>query len=180
MFCIPSRTTPQETTLGLVCTVSDAVSHTIGGEVRLSICDAKPPVQIEWLQNGSAALLQLSPDRRRASNVPPGIYTVVVTDQMENEASSTVTVQLLNIPSIVGYDVIHASGDTARDGTIRVRTRNLSAGRFLWSNGVITASHEILDVSPGVYAAIPLDESAFLHECQAAVVKPSRHSHHLS
>lgn len=175
MNCFPSRRRERDT-IGLVCTVSDAASYALGGEIRVQIHDAVHPIQINWFQNGAAALLQLSPDRRRATNVPPGVYNVIVTDDMDSEASCTVTVQLLDIPAVIGYDVTHATGDTARDGSIRVRTRGTNRSRFLWSNGVISATNELNDVAPGIYVAAPLDEHVFLHECHVASVKPSRYS----
>lgn len=174
-FRLPLRRREQET-IGLVCTVSDAASHSLGGEIRLQISDAVPPVQVDWFQNGSAALLQLSPDRRRATNVPPGMYNIVVTDATDTEASCTVTVQLIDIPAVTGYDIVHATGDTARDGAIRVLTRGTNGRRFLWSNGVVSSTEELNDVAPGTYVAIPLEDDVFLHDCQAAVVKPSRHA----
>ena len=180
MFCVPRRErhhTPAQ--VSLICTVSDAISPELGGEVRLQISDATPPVEIEWLRNGSAALLELSPDRRRASRVPPGIYEVFVVDAAQNEISCRITVQLINILSITGYEVTHATGDTARDGTIRVYTRGANVPQFLWSNGVTTYTPELNDVPPGRYFAAPLVEGrevAFLHECAPATVYPSRHA----
>lgn len=161
--------------LTLVCAVSDAVSAAVGGEIRLQIDGAIGAVAIEWMQNGQAALLQLSADRRRAANVPPGYYVVTVTDATDTEASCVVVVQLVDILAITGYEVRHASGDTARDGRIRAHLRGGTASRFLWSNGVTTTTPELHDVSPGKYVVAPLcEDHTFLHECAPAVVLPSR------
>lgn len=182
MPCLPRRTLSRDSSppFSIVCSVSDALSATNGGEVRVHIDErAALPVQIDWLRNGATALLELSPDRRRAIQIPPGVYEIVVTDRLQREAVCTVTVQLLDIPAVIGYDVTHATSDFARDGFIRVRTRNAGAPRFLWSNGVITTTPELYDVQPGVYLAAPLlekDDPVFTHECRPAIVHPSRNT----
>lgn len=169
-----------EGSISLVCSVSDAPSVAAGGEVRVDIRDARPPVQIAWLQDEAAALLKLSPDRCTAYCVPPGVYNVVVTDSLEREAQCVVTVRLITLTAVVGYDVTHATGDSARDGHLRVITRGASPQqRFLWSSGVITSTPELHDVRPGIYVAVPIGDdgaarAAFLHECAPAVIHPSR------
>ena len=179
MSCFPRNQKFSDCGLSIVCSVSDAASVSMGGEVRVQIGKAAQPVNIEWYQNNETALLQLSNDRRRAYSVPPGVYEIIVTDALQREASCTVTVQLLHVPAIVGYEVIHASGDTARDGFIRVHSRGMaSTQKFIWSSGVITSGPDLHDVQPGIYVASPMFETdpLFLHECPPATVHPSRNT----
>ena len=163
--------------IGVSCVVSHAISESLGGTIACVVHDATPPLHIEWSSDdGGSALLALSDDRLRASNVAPGVYRVYVEDADGRTAQCVTEVSLTALPTVVGYRVTHASCDAARDGKIEVLAHNLRGHKFLWTNGVITVTPELHDASPGLYTATPLHEAApfFIHACAPALVLPSR------
>lgn len=183
MACFPRRRPgANASSISLVCSVSDAPSVSVGGEIRVKITGASSPIDITWLQDDRAALLNLSVDRCLARDVPVGTYNIRVRDAKCDEAECTVSVSLITLPAVVGYKVTHATGDSARDGHLQVMTRGLNRHhqQFLWSNGIITTTPELHDVEPGTYVAVPIGDRAdqkgfvFIHECAPAVIHPSR------
>lgn len=158
--------------------VRDAISPTKGGEISC-IVNTENPVHFEWYQNGATALLRLSSDRSRAYDVPPGFYTVEVTDAYQNKVTREIAISnTFLMPVISKYDVTHASSDTARNGKITVHVEPVEDFDFLWTSGVITSAPVLNDVRPGVYSACPLnkngDSVTFIHECKPAIVNASR------
>jgi hypothetical protein len=141
---------------------SPAFTSDFGGKIRLNCPNY---FKCEWRQHGNAALLQLSEDRKLATNVPPGTYTMQA------------TVDEINVPKIVKYNVTHATSDCSRDGTIEVETSNIDYPnvKYLWSTGVITEEPLLLDVSPGMYSVTLVSEEnlpiPFFHALCPAIVK---------
>ena len=133
-------------------------------------------MQIDWMCGDVSALVDLSHDRTRASNVRPGKYSIVVRDAEGRTGQCAVDVTLAAYPTISEYNVTHASCDAARDGRVEVVAHNLRGHRFLWNNGVTTETPVLLDVPPGQYTATPLydDDPYFVHACAPATVRPSR------
>lgn len=164
--------------MSLSTTVTNALDERTGGVISFKIHDGIAPYSIEWLHDGSAALITLNEDRTIASNVPEGDYIICVTDARGEYVSHNVSVRTTSLPTIYGYCVVHATGDTARDGQLRVLIKNTDANRFLWTSGVVTQGATLHDVAPGVYTAAPLGDEGiavqFVHACEPAVVAPSR------
>lgn len=177
MFCCRGEPV-RRSALTIHTMVTDALTDSVGGTIRCEVSGGVSPVYVEWFQNGGAALLDLDAGRTEATNVPPGTYQIVARDGTQAEVTTRAVVGIAGIPSIVGYDVTHATSDTARDGMIVARTKNLRCNRFLWTSGVVTTRPELLDVRPGMYTMTPLSHDAVpilhLHVCEPAVLHASR------
>lgn len=97
----------------------------------------------------------LSHDRLQAFDLEAGDYTIdVYFLDTKERCQVRATVESARIPEIVGYDILHASSDLARDGTITALCKHLdllSDVRFLWTSHVITNEPVLHDVSPGTY-----------------------------
>lgn len=158
---------------------SPAFSSEFGGEIKIE-CDSH--INCDWKQNGSAALLQLSSDRKYARNVPPGIYEITCTSNNGECITSSVEVKQLNIPSVNKYIVYHATSDYARDGKIEVEITNISDAnvKFLWTTGVITDEPILYDVKPGTYAVTLVSRNKlpiiFYHGIMPAVVEVKKNA----
>ena len=157
--------------------------HGLNGSIRCTISEGSGQYQIHWLETSTmqSALLSLNDERLCASGVRPGDYTVSVKDVVTGAvAENNIILEVLDIPSVVGYDVTNASSDTARDGSIVARLHNLTCTRFLWTTGVITALPELNDVRPGVYTVTPMSDDSiplsFMHLSPPAVIQAFRTS----
>lgn len=177
LFCIPRRRGIKLSPISLSCVVTHAIDESgRGASVQCFVHNAVAPMHIEWMHGNESALVELSSDRTRAFNVRPGSYSITVHDSEDRSGTCFVNVQLSTFPVITGYNVTHATCDSARDGQIEVIARNLHGHRFLWNNGVTTVTPVLYDVSPGNYTATPLceDDPCFIHNCGPAIVRPSR------
>lgn len=178
MFCCRGRpyVVVQEMIMSTI--IENALDHHSGGSIQCIVQNGLPPYHIDWKQEGSAALIQLTPDRLKAINVPIGSYEISVQDSTGNRVEREVTVGVLFSPRISGYSVLDATGDTARDGKIVARVENMPKSKFLWTSGVITEGPTLYDVRPGIYSAVPISEYGetiqFIHASEPARVGSSR------
>lgn len=158
--------------------VTKALTPESGGRIKCRIENGSPPYFFEWLQGDNSALLTLSDDRSEAWRVPPGVYEIRVHDCDDNTCETRVEVMLEDLPRVVRYEVVNATSDTARDGSIVVHVTNMLCSRFLWTTGVVTNTPQLHDVRPGLYTATPLSHDdiplIFYHTCPPANVLPSR------
>lgn len=157
----------------------DSLTPEGGGSIRCVVRGGSGEYYLEWTHEGTSALLTLNEERNEASNVPPGTYDVSIRDRNTNcETSTSVTINLAKIPTVSGYAVTHASGDTARDGMIIAQLQNVQTNRYLWTSGVITSTPELLDVRPGTYTVAPMSTNNipinFFHACEPAIVHASK------
>ena len=166
--------------LAMHVNVTNALTSESGGCIECVIQDAKYPVHIEWLHEGASALLTLNDARNRAVDVPPGAYEIVARDAMGRECAAIANVRMEEVPTVLRYDIVHASSDTARDGSIVAHTEHMQATQYLWTSGVITNTPQLFDVRPGMYTVTPLRKDGlaytFYHASSPAVVHPSKHS----
>lgn len=178
--CRGARTDHGVNPLIITMQTSDAIEGVRGGEIHCLVVDAPGDVEFEWYDNeGKAALLQLSDDRSVAYEVEPGDYTVVVQDVRSGQrVASYASIAKAEIPTISGYEVLHATSDTARDGQIKARVSGMRDCRFLWTTGIVTDAPELHDAMPGKYTVTPIHrEQGFvthLHACPPAVIHMSR------
>ena len=160
-----------------------AFSNDIGGTIKIESRLETKLISCEWCHNGNAALLELSPNRTRAYNVPSGLYEIQCTLENKPPVALKVEVQQLAIPTLQNYIVTHASGDMCRDGAIEAEFVNLNeqSVQYLWTSGVRTERPVLYDVQPGVYAVTLLSSHSthlavpFYHNSQLAVVDASKH-----
>lgn len=158
-----------------------------GGQIGVAVRSGGDPRDFvfDWLDaHGKSALLTLNAERTKATDVPPGDYTIVANNRRTGwQTEYYASLALATVPSVVEYVVTHASSDTARDGAIVATMRNMDAFghdvRYLWTSGVVTQVPELKDVRPGTYTITPLsahsgEALAFMHACAPAVVRPSR------
>lgn len=153
--------------------ILSAVTDSAGGTI---VCetDAAPPVRFEWLRNNAPATLNLNAAGDTATDVPPGEYRVVVHDGHGMSYVRSIHMGRASLPTVVGYDVTHATGDTARNGTIVARIEpSTTTTRYLWTTGVVTDTPTLYDVCPGTYSVALLDVQ-FIHACECAAVYASR------
>ena len=142
---------------------------------------AKQPVKAYW--NGNCASMSQSVDTLRLTHLNPGWYSVHIVDAAG--VSSGVThafVKSIELPTINGYQVVHASSDAVRDGSVTAECAHFDASRgmFLWTNGVVTKGPVLSRVRPGKYAAIILsvadERSDCIHACAPATVDVMEHT----
>lgn len=142
--------------------------------------DARRPVRAIW--KGPHGIVRQSHDTLRATHLLPGVYSVHITDA-RGYTSGVVnaSVDAFEIPTIVGYHVKHASGDTSRDGTVAAECNHLSDAEhaiFWWTNGAKTRGRELIGVPPGQYAALLIEVNdrsvQCLHACSPATVNVSQ------
>ena len=180
----PSVLDAEECPLVVNVNTSNAVSDVVGGTIACTVENSIGSCMYEWkTADGHTALLQLSDDRSEARNVLPGVYLITVTDGADRRVSVQTRVKMIDILTVVGYKVTHATSDTARDGRIEVaikESREQScAVEYLWTTGVVTASPLLEDVRPGMYTVTPVTMGGkvnvpFIHACEPACVNPSR------
>lgn len=157
-----------------------AFSNDFGGEIKID-CDSN--INCDWRQNGSAALLQLSSDRKYAQNVPPGTYEIICTNNQGESLTSYVEVKKLNIPNVSKYTVHHATSDNSRDGKIEVEVAHIHDPNinYLWTTGVITEEPILYDVKPGIYAVTLISQNKlpilFYHGIKPAVVEVKKNQY---
>ena len=155
--------------------ITPAFSHDIGGIIELK-CDI--PVNCEWRQNNNAALVNLSADRMKATNVAAGEYEIYCSTYEHGTETIIVSAKVpkLQICVIDTYKITHASSDHARDGKIEAVISNLEVNntKYLWTSGIITDEPVLHDVQPGYYAVTLISEDrfpiAFYHGCGIARV----------
>ena len=160
--------------------VTVQVSHCIPGGPNGSItCTtySSRRVHYEWKIDGETALIQLNDDRNAAYDLKPGRYEIVASSDTAAK-NVFVDVRQVEIAAVVGYVVTHATNDSARDGSITVKTTNSEGCDFLWTNGRITNGPTLHDVQPGTYVATPVRDGVGIVHVQSvppAVVLMSRH-----
>ena len=179
-----------DSSFGIQLTVADAPNADIGGRIECHFTGETQPIHVEWisLETECAALLTLNDDRTVASKVPPGQYRVVAVDHVGSRAIGLATVRTESTPCVVGYDVVHATSDTARDGSITAVIERLDASseiRYLWTNGVVTCEPSLQDARPGLYVVTPMYADGvvampFQHTCVPAQVRPTRRPQQLA
>ena len=156
-----------------------AMSGEIGGEIKID-CDKN--IICEWRNNGNTALLELSDDRKKASNVPPGEYQIICTSQNET-ITTQVFVEQLKIPRVEEYVVEHATADNSRDGKIRVLIANIDMRnvQYLWTTGIVTDEPILYNVRPGMYAVTLVSDEQlpilFYHTIKPAVVEVKKNEY---
>jgi hypothetical protein len=150
-----------------------ALSKELGGEICIE-CDNN--ITCEWRQNGNTALLDLSNDRKKATNVPPGAYELFCTSQSGECVRTIAKVKEVIIPCIAKYTIEHASADYARDGKVTVEVTNINTEdiRYLWTTGIITDDPVLYDAKPGMYAVTLLSKEKlpvpFYHSISPALI----------
>ena len=109
------------------------------------------------------------------SNLHAGNY--VVTTRTSKETIDThFTISNSTLPIVLGYTTRNSSHETAWDGSIVANVSNVGMHTFLWSNGEITITPELNNVSAGCYSVCILDEANrivnFVHASGPAWIKP--------
>lgn len=150
------------------------ISDRLGGEIACSVKGAFEPLEYIWSPS-----VQHSESGDTAYNVSPGSYVLTVTDANDQSVRLSIEVEPAAVPAVTSYSVVHATSDTARDGTIVATVRDAPLHcKFLWTSGVVTQTPTLHDVRPGTYTATPLlRDSApvcFVHDCHPAVVLSGR------
>lgn len=160
-----------------------AFSHELGGEIQI---ECETHITCDWKQNGNAALIELSNDRKHAKNVPPGVYEVICTSERGESITNKIELKQLNIPCVDKYIVEHASGDYARDGLVQVEIANINYSdvEYLWTTGVVTTEPILHDVRPGMYAVTLISKDKlpilFYHPISPAIVEVKKNLYVIS
>lgn len=181
MWCTRGISTQEDThaNMHLACHVRDAMSDIVGGVVKCVVHGDFRVDRVEWTYEHDAPRIRFSENRLEAFDVPPGAYTVCAFDATNASIVAQLVVEWMNIPTVVGYTVTHATQDTSRDGEIMAVVRNTDDKQvqYLWTGGIITDEPILKDARPGTYTATPIHagNAMFLHACDPAVVMPSRH-----
>lgn len=144
------------------------------------------PIEFTWYGVGTGASHQpvkTSASGREAVDISPGRYRVVATDAASQSADMTIEVCAQFTDGVIAnaYEVQHCSTSISRDGSVRLSFEGIVASqwRFLWSNGMMTATPELRDVPCGHYAAVAVIPTGvskapiMIHRCHAAHVKVS-------
>lgn len=170
MGCVAS--TPTNVDWNVDVNVTSALSSEVGGTIEVKsnhTCDC------EWRKNGNAALLQLSANRMKATNVPTGDYEILCKSGA-GEKLVHARVERLPILCVDSYVVQHASNDLARDGQIEAVVKHAENAdiAFLWTTGIVTETPTLYDVRPGTYSVTIVSQNKlampFYHACNPAIV----------
>ena len=155
MGCATSK--PDNHRLSINVETTHAFSDQIGGEIKIQ---ATKDVRCEWTQNGNAALVQLSTDRKYAKHVLPGIYNIECVSAEGEVVNTDVEIKRIPIPCVSRYVVQHTTHDLSRDGQVTAEIENLNAAnvRFLWTSGIVTDTPVLRDVRAGLYSVTPLSK----------------------
>lgn len=178
MGCASSKQNDQPLTVHVETT--HAFSDQVGGDIKIQ---ATKDVRCEWTQNGNAALLQLSTDRRCAKNVPPGTYSIECVGSEGEIVNTDVEIRKIPIPCVSKYTVEHATHDLSRDGQVTAEIEHLNTEnvRFLWTSGIVTDTPLLRDVRPGLYSVTPVSKEKipvlFYHCVPPAEVKVLRNDY---
>lgn len=119
---------------------------TLGGSAAVTAANALPPLQFLWDNQSSDSLL---------SGLPPGEYTVTVTDAIGCTATGIVTVGLTgNLSVNISVEEISCHG--AADGSLTALPANgLAPFSWLWAGG--DTSTTLAPVGPGQYVGTLTD-----------------------
>lgn len=154
------------------CTVyvTPAVGE-VGGSCHVQLDPRVKNPRLVWAPAGTRRVkMTFNAQCTKAFNMPPGNYTIYLTSDNDAARVISVEVRALQVPSIVGYEVSHASGETARNGVVRAQVSHAPENyKLLWTSGVVTEGPELTNARPGTYAAIILGGAA-VHACAPAVV----------
>lgn len=181
VWCVPKkrRIPVEDCPFSVDCAVTHAIDAALPGSIACVCRQGTPPYLLEVVtEQGEPVLDFVRTNDHHVFDVKPGVYCVLARDFFSRTAECIVEVGLTSLPVVTSYRVTHASSDQARDGKIQVLGRNLRSRSFLWTNGVVTSSPELRDVSPGTYTATPFheDDFPFIHACPPAVVLPSQNA----
>tara|TARA_B100000945_G_scaffold319442_1_gene326653 strand:- start:4048 stop:4599 length:552 start_codon:yes stop_codon:yes gene_type:complete len=155
-----------------VC-VTPVFSSQIGGTIELF---SDQDIGCDWRKGNNTALVNLSHDRMKATNVQEGKYDIHCTSLLSGEKKIVhANVKRLELAIIDSYKVTHASNDMARDGVIEAYISHIDINsKFLWTSGVITNEPILHDVSPGIYCVTVISNDKvpipFYHGCSPAIV----------
>ena len=114
------------------------------------------------------------------TNVPPGMYEVLVSDSNGCEASSEVILEEISPPISVQDTIKAATGTTISDGAIHLDS--IMGGTppfsFLWSNG--NTSQSITNLLPGIYSLTITDteECSETFEFEVGLMVGTKHLLH--
>ena len=180
MFCCGR--VPPEKSFNINVVITDVIASNIGGSIQCIPDGGRSPYTFAWLQNRQPVNLKFSYDQSKAVDVQPGEYEIMVTDATGRSEMVRVSVRTHCIPTVVAYEVQHASNDFARDGRIVATVQNTSSEtQYLWSTGVVTPEPVLEDVRPGLYTVTPFhlvrseqSDTPTIHACQPIRVESGK------
>lgn len=124
-----------------------AIAATCGqsdGAVTLSVSGASPPYTYNW------AHLPGSNNPQNLSNVPPGTYTVTVTDFFDCSATASATVVNNTIAVNINGVPTPNTSCAGPNGSIDVSVTPANNYSYTWSNGANT--QDLANLTPGTYS----------------------------
>ena len=116
--------------------------------------------------------LDLDVSRLCARKAPVGDYQIELILKGEDVLRATMSVGVIDIPAVVGYEGEHASSGASRDGSVHAIVERVPHGcHYLWSCGVITRAPTLEDAHMGTYTVTLLSEDSsplpFVHLASA-------------
>lgn len=149
-----------------------SVSGPCAGEYGADVClGSNSPFGCEWqLADGSCA------ETGPRITLPAGKHTARLRFEAGHEEEVQIEVTPSSWPTVLGYDVRHASGEWSRDGEVVLRSNVPASDHLLvaWTSGHLTEGPALEGVRPGIYAAVILRVNGravpSLHACAPAEV----------
>ena len=122
---------------------ASAVSATCGqsnGGVNLTVVGNSAPYQYQW-SNGATT--------EDLTNVPPGTYTVIITDINQCIATAQATVSNNNVPINISGTTTANTSCSGSNGAVNISINPAGTYTYTWSNGATT--EDIANVAAGSY-----------------------------
>jgi len=120
-----------------------------------------PPFSVAWYRNKQdvTAALTLEPSQLCARKVPPGNYSISITDSRRKCVDVCVDVRGVHLPIISKYTGTPATTGTSRNGLINAHIVNAPVKcKYLWTTGIVTDEASLRAVPVGVYTVMPINE----------------------
>ncbi|MGQ0827326.1 MAG: DUF7948 domain-containing protein [Bacteroidota bacterium] len=138
--------------LSLTTASTDGTCSTLGS-ATVTGTGGIPPYTIVWnttpVQSGTTI-----------TNVPPGNYTVTVTESSCLQKKVTHTVTIKQIGAFTSIPIINKSCPGANNGSISITTTGgIAPFTYLWSNGAPNSTNSITNLSPGTYSVTITDSA---------------------
>lgn len=136
---------------GLFLEVSDAsCPNSADGRISVGITGGQAPFAFEW-RDAEGGLVSTA---QELSGVPPGTYTLFLTDALNNRITGTATIasasQLaLSTTVLSDYDGFDVSCPNVSDGVVQAEGQNSSGYAYTWlQGGAVIGTGDILEDAP--------------------------------